>query len=375
MGFWHTGYMEFHEPTGEGTGRISPKPAIFPCPTCSAVFASDVDLHLHQFRGHAIPRPLLLLKGRQCGQSRVTLTTATRPDDWVLLNCGQVALNGEGTDLETAPHLLAQQRSGVCDVRLVNGSVVQEFQFEFALADGEDLDGVDGALDHLIATGELSRGSIDDFIMRARSYPTAAKYTGGLATYLYGVLARERVSEATPEGPVESSGAYQGKYDQAVGVLGGFDRPPAEAICGIVAFHYNQFERAMYKTKSPRIAAVSMRLHAMTSGQKWSREDLSRRPIGSLDAALSDSVLEQVIGWVSIPLDGSAHDRVADIETQLRDQRPQDALKLHLVLAEHALAARRPDDARRHAEVLRHTRLADNWYADFRDRLSRSQPQ
>ncbi|MDP9183203.1 MAG: hypothetical protein M3P04_10565, partial [Actinomycetota bacterium] len=148
-----------------------------------------------------------------------------------------------------------------------------------------------------------------------------------------------------------------------------FDRAPAEAICGIVAFHYNHFERSMTKTKSQRVADVSLRLEAMVNNKPWTVGDLSAMPHSSLDVALSDSVIEQVLQWCAIPLDGTAQTDVDGMLTSLPNQRPYDAIKLQLIAAEHLLAAGDTAAAANQAEDLRHSRLAEAWYADMRNRL------
>jgi hypothetical protein len=370
MGFWHTGYMEFHEPTGEGVGaRTEPRPPTFPCPKCGVEFTSDRDLRVHTFEGHPVRRPVLVLKGRECGRSRLTVTGETSPDDWVIRTADVVAINGEPTSVAGAVEMLSTRRSGVLDVTLANGDVAQEFQFEFTLAEASDLDGVDAALERLIDGGELSLRAIDDFIMRSKRYPTASRYLAGLANYLYGVLAREGAAEVAAPDPSHEGAGYEGKYDQAVGILGTFDRAPAEAICGIVAFHYNQFDRAMTKTKSRRVAEVSMRFQAMLRGETWSTRDLSVSPHSSLDFALSDSVIEQVLEWSSLPLDGTATVAVTEMVASIDGQRPYDAFKLHMVAAEHSLSTGDVASAVHHAERLRHGRITEGWYADFRRRL------
>lgn len=369
MGFWHTGYMEFHEPTGEGVAVYrEPRPPTFPCTACGVEFNSERDLRVHTFEGHPVHRPVLVLKGRECGRSRLTVTGETSPDDWVIRTASSVAVNGEITCVADAVDALSTQRTGVVDVTLANGDVVQHFQFEFALAEASELDGVDAALVRLIDSGELSLRAIDDFIMRSRRYPTAARYLAGLANYLYGVLARERAAESAGPSSREGGG-YEGKYDQAVGILGTFDRAPAEAICGIVAFHYNQFDRAMTKTKSQRVAEVSMRFQAMLKGESWPTDDLSVSPISSLDFALSDSVIERVLRWSAVPLDGTARVAVTEMTESISDQRPSDALKLHLIAAEHAFRSGDVTVAALHAEHLRHGRITEGWYSDFRNRL------
>jgi hypothetical protein len=204
--------------------------------------------------------------------------------------------------------------------------------------------------------------------MRSRRYPTASRYTSGLANYLYGVLAREGAVES---GILDRSHdlGYEAKYDQAVGILGSFDRAPAEAICGIVAFHYSQFDRAMTKTKSQRVAEVSLRFEATLKGEHWPSGDLSLSPHASLDFALSDSVIEQVLERSAVALDGTATDAVAELVANLGWQRPYDALKLHMIAAEHYLAVGDLTSALQHAEWLRHGRITEGWYGNFRRRV------
>ena len=369
MAFWQTGYMEFHEPAWESFGPWSePAPPTYPCPKCGLEFSSERDFRVHAFAGHATPRPLLVFRGRECGRSRLAVTTETSPAHWVMRNAQSVIVNGWPTTPSGAAAFLSSQRSGVSDVVLTNGDVSQTFQFEFSLADEEDLQGVDAALVRLIDGGELSLRAIDDFIMRSKRYPTASRYLSGLADYLYGALAREGAAES---GLVdESAGAgYQGKYDRAVGILGAFDRLPAEAICGIVAFHYNQFDRAMTKTKSRRVAEVSLRFQAMLTGAHWLDGDLSSSPHSSLDFALSDSLIDQVLEWSALPLDGSASGQVVELVEKLPSQRPYDAFKLHMIAAEHFLAAGDLTSAAQHAERLRHSRNTEAWYTAFRTRV------
>ena len=62
----------------------------------------------------------------------------------------------------------------------------------------------------------------------------------------------------------------------------------------------------MTKTKSQRVAEVSMRFQAMLKGEPWPAGDLRAVPASSLDCALSDSVIEQVLAWSATALDGTA---------------------------------------------------------------------
>jgi hypothetical protein len=370
MGFWHTGYEEFHEQTEDIGPFRQPRPPMFPCPTCGIEFSSERDLRVHTFEGHPTRRPVLVFAGRECGRSRLTVTAKTAASDWVIQDADAVWINGVASSITDATQLLSTRPSGVVDVSLANEALRHDFQFEFALADDPDLDGVDAALERLIDGGELSLRAIYDFIRRSEPYPTASKYRSGLANYLYGVLAREGAAESGSTDALREGGGYEAKYDQAVKILGTFDRAPAEAICGVVAFHYSQFDRAMTKTKSQRVAEVSMRFAAMLNAKDWSRSNLAAAPHPSLDFALSDSVIEEVLAWCALPLDGTAKSsEIAQMTVSIESQRPSDALKLHLVAAEHHLAAWNLTSAAQHAERLRHGRSTEAWYVDFRHRL------
>ncbi len=363
MGFWHTGYFEFHEPEELDVERLPPDPR-YVCVSCGTAFFSSRDLDVHRFSGHVRQRPSLILNGRELGKSRLYVTRETRADDWSFANAESVLVNGVTATPLAAATQLAAKRSGYADVIAVNGDVTQSFEFEFALTDDADLHGVDEALFHMIRGNVWGRDSIDSFIMRAKRYESASRYTSGIANYLYGVLAREELADLGGD-----PSRYQGRYDAAVRILGEFDRPPAEAISGLVAFHYNQFDRAMAKTKSGRVSDVSRRFQQLLTGNRARCTDVIDAQHAELDAALSDSTVERVLRLSAIPLDGSADDAVADALIDVREQRSYDQLKLFIVAAEHQLAAADFAAARSSADELRHARFAENWYADFRQRL------
>ncbi len=374
MGFWHTGYMEFHEQTEEGSGGFGgdPEPTAFPCATCGLEFSTVGDFRVHIFQGHAVHRPVLVFKGRECGKGRLVVTQATSVEDWVIRNTDVVTVNGKHIPLKGAAEVLCTQRSGVIEVNLLqNGDPrPMRFEFEFNLAEEDDLLLADEALDRLIDGRELSARSIDDFIMRSKGYPTSVRYVAGLANYLYGVISRERAVEIGSLDETRDGDISQRKYDQAVQILRTFDRPPAEAICGLVAFQYNQFERAMTKTKSQRIAEVSLRFQALLTGQAITLGDLSSLPHSSLDRELSDSAIERVLQWGAMPLDGSAAPEiVSELVASIGTHRSTDSLKLHLIAAEHRFATGDVVSAKRHAENLRHNRLTEDWYADLHARI------
>lgn len=372
VGFWHTGYMEFHEPTGiESVGLPAPpKPPEFPCTECGLIFSSERALRAHRFDGHATKRPALLFRGRECGRTRLMVTSPSVSADWVTSDVESIAVNGRETSPSEAAGFLASVKVGVQTVAVSNGPLERTFEFDFCLAEEDDLCLVDQALEKLISSRELSRNAIDTFIMRAGRGATARRYREGLATYLYGVLAREEVEDP---GRVDASGAplYEQRYNSAVSFLSAFDRPAAEAICGLVAFHYNQFALAVRKTNSHRVSDVAARFRFILTGGSFVTTSLADRSHGSFDQALSDSVTEDLLDVGATALDGTQSPVIIRLLPSLGELRPQDQFKVRLIAAEALLAVGDIDGASRHGEALRHSNETRAWYAGFRARLQK----
>ncbi|WP_076263829.1 hypothetical protein [Intrasporangium flavum] len=370
MGFWHTGYMEFHEPIGFGDNWMPapPRKPEFACLECGLVFSTERDQRAHRFDGHFTKRPMLMFRGRECGRTRLMVTSPSVPADWHAADVATISLNGRPTTFEAAAEHLSNAKLGVQTVAVAQGPLERTFEFDFCLAEEEDLRLVDQALEKLIASRELSLTAIDAFIMRAGRGETARRYREGLANYLYGVLAREGHD---PRVRADSSGAqlYEQRYNRAVNLLGAFDRPAAEAVCGLVALHYNQFVLAIRKTNSHRVSDVAARFSSMTAGSPFVTASLIDRTHGSFDQALSDSVTEELIAVSAMALDGSERTPLDPVLGKLNDLRPADQFKVRLIASEVLLASGDVDGARRHSEALRNHRDADAWYAGFRTRL------
>lgn len=369
MGFWHTGYMDFHEPTGMGDNWVSePKAPEFPCPDCGLVFATERDQRVHRFDGHSTRRPMLVFRGRECGRTRLVVTTPSVASDWHASDVASISVNGRQSTIEDAADFLSETKVGVQTVTVENGPLERTFEFDFCLAESEDLSLVDQALEKLIDGRVLSLSAIDAFIMRAGRGTTARRYREGLANYLYGVLVREGEDDWAQ---ADRSGEqlYEHRYNRAVDALSAFDRPAAEAICGLVALHYNQFDLAIRKTNSHRVSDVAARFSAMMGGKSFVRSSLLDRTHGSFDQALSDSVSEEMITVSAMALDGTDLDPLELVLPGLGHLRPADQFKVRLIAAEALLACGDVGGARLHGEALRNYRDTDAWYTGFRARM------
>ncbi|CAN5521603.1 hypothetical protein BH20ACT23_BH20ACT23_31200 [soil metagenome] len=371
MGFWHTGYMEFHEPTGWGDGpRAEPLPPEYPCAQCDQVFLTPDDLAVHLFDGHVTSRPILTLRGRECGRSRLSVISSTEGDDWSFRNFCRIRVNGRGVAEDDAKTILSSSSVGVVSVVLEGERADQEFEFSFTIANEADLRGVDDGLHALVRGRSLTINAIEAFFDRTATYATARRYRDGFANYFYGVLAREGSNESGLRRSQGDLPAYTARFDEAVATLGEFDRPPAEAICGLVAFHYNQFDLALRKTRSPRVSRVARRLASLLAGGAPDHPNLAPADRSSLDYVLSDTETEKVLAWSALPLDGSANESVNEIEAAINAQQPSDALKLRIIAAEHYLAVAAPEAGLRHVAAVRHSAFAERWATSYRDRLA-----
>lgn len=372
MGFWHTGYEGFHEPedTHVWIPHV-PKPPVFLCPRCERQFVSRDDLAVHEFDGHATARPVLTLHGRECGRSRLAVIAPTVETDWTIENAHTVHINGRVCDAAEARRVLASAKSGVVSLVLDAGVSGQQFEFKFDIAEGDDLAGVDEGLYELVRGKSLSFNAIDGFIRATNRFVTARSYRDSFANYFYGVLTREQSSEARAVESDADRTRYVRQFDEAVAELGRYERPPAEAISGLVAFHYNQFDLALRKTRSPRIAQVALRFARLLNGETGTATIELAQDGGSLDYVLSDNEIERVIHWTSIPLDGATRPEISEMEQALSRVEPTDGMKLRMILAEHHLIAGEPDRAETHLRALRHSGDLEEWAESYQQRRRR----
>lgn len=366
---WAGGYKEFKEETGWSSyyENLVLEPPKFPCGQCGAEFATAEDLSVHLFDGHATPRPILMLRGRECGRSRESIIRQTDPGDWKVVNATAAYVNGRKVDLDALGHVLSGKHEGVVAVRLSGERTDQDFEFSFTIADESDLCVVDQRLFELIDSQLLRIDVLDRFIRDTAGATTARLYRDGISSYLFGVLAREGSPESALRDASDGRRAYVAKYDEAVANLGLFDRTPAESICGLVSFHYNQFDLALRKTRSPRVARASRRLATLLAGNEL--DDRTAITVkGSLDDVLSDIETDRVLQWCCIPLDGSAQEEIEALEAAVGAVEPTDQTKLRLIAAEHHLHRLELDRARQHVSALRHERALDKWVASVHER-------
>jgi hypothetical protein len=286
----------------------------------------------------------------------MTITAATVAHDWVAVDCDRARLNGTPIDSDGLAAALAELRTDVAVVELEGAASVEPVEIEFAIADPSDLREVDDRLLELIRGQQLTMGAIQSFITSTESARTASRYRDGVAIYLYGVLAREE----SPDSGLQRH-EYRGRFDEAAQLLNSFDRPAADAICGLVAFHFNQFDQALDRTRSPRVAWAASRHADLLAGVIVGDEPGPPPERAGLDFVLSDAHLEQVLSWTTRPLGGTASTIIDEMEASLATLEPFDQLKVRVLCAEHARRLGLIDRGLAHANELRHNPATTDW--------------
>lgn len=343
MGFWHTGYAEFHEPSGlEGYVYSPPPPVRYVCEHCSASFAELEGLRRHRFEQHPVRQPALWLRGRAAGALPQLLMTPLQPADVVVEDATRCLLNGSPVPLAALGTRLAAMNREFVELQLENAGATTRCVLDFRIADEDHLAGVEAAFlrvarDHVLSIGALSR-----FIHDCREFPSAMPYCDGICHYLYGVMAKER----SPESGLKQS-QYVERYLRASDELSGFDRPLARSVRALVAFHFNQFDDAELLAPEGALRHAAGAFAGLLQGLPWHFDAaFSPAPGSAVEDLLTDQDTLQILADASHGL-VELKERADDLLLHLRRAAAGgfDQMKRTL-LASEALAAR--DDAAAH---------------------------
>ena len=253
MGFWHTGYIEFHESTGLDTLYAhKPVPPVFTCSQCLATFDSVEELSKHRFETHPAKRPTLLLRGQEVGGARFRVTAAVDPSDVQVHHATTAHVNGSPVAIRRIGRFLASHSHGTVVLQLANSDAAANFELSVEIADPADVRGVDRSLIAMAGFRRLDHQAIEDFIARTRPFTSVAGYVDGICEYLFGVMAKEQSSESHL--PLS---AYKEKFNRAAYLLRDYQSPVADLVRAIVAFHFNQFETAARLAGTSRLGGVA----------------------------------------------------------------------------------------------------------------------
>ena len=133
MGFWHTGYIDFHQPSGLDPPFV-PLPLTYQCSICQGVFSTLELYEKHRFEAHPRTRPLLLVRGMEVGDSEFVLTTPLSATDIAVVGACKATLNGFDIVPEGLGRALEQLSHGSAHIQLENEGLRSSFRLRIEVA-------------------------------------------------------------------------------------------------------------------------------------------------------------------------------------------------------------------------------------------------
>lgn len=334
MGFWHTGYFEFHEATGlEDVYR--PEKTVYRCQHCASQFDEVEDLRRHRFEAHPYVRPVFFVRGVELGTTPFRITRLATAADFVFDRSTSANLNGKPVPVSALPRLLAKVKSDKVKVELVNEGASAVFELNFHIAEEDDLASVEAAFMKLAKNGALTIASVDGFIEECRAFETADAYYDGICQYLYGVLAKERSPDSSL--PYEE---YRTRFNRAAHELLDYDRPIARIVRGLVAFHFNHFADAAVIAPAGRLRTAAAKFSSLLNGKGWGSVGFTVSSKRSApEDLLTDHETLRILRWTASSLTVLSAESVEIAALAKRDVPEFDRAKLGVLLAEATAAA------------------------------------
>lgn len=368
MGFWHTGYGEFHEPTGFGDWTGPDLTMRFDCERCSASFDSLEALRKHRFEAHPLRQPRAIFQGFELGAQTVKIRSAFESQDFEFALAQEVRVNGRTMPLTGVAAHLASLNDQFVNLDLIGVGVTVSHKLDIRIARDEDLKEVEAGLLRMAGMGRLNVDAIQALIENCDAFKSANDYVQGVTRYLYGVLAKER----SPSSNLQFND-YLKYFNEAEKTLAGFERPVARLIRALVAFHFNRFAdaRRLAPTKRLRTAAGAFEtLLAAKQGSAGSfGAPFSSKTDSAIEALLTDIHSESILAWLASGRDGMA---VASENLEAALEHPwadYDKLKIKLMLAESSLLSNEDKRARHIARELIGLPETEIWAESLLDRL------
>lgn len=366
MGFWHTGYIEFHEP--QGLGRVFPASRIrYRCQSCVEVFETLSELQQHRFEKHPMRRPTLFIRGVEIGNTSHRIVREMNSEDFVVEHSTKAEINDEKIELSRFGARLSKFRNDRVRVRLSQENVVATFDLNFEIAEETDLLGVEQAFLDFARNKRLDTPAIDSFISAIRSFSTSKRYSDGICQYLYGVLAKERAPSSSL-----AYEKYEEKFNQAVVALDDYETPLSKLICALIAFHFNHFKDAFGLLPTGRLALTSKCFDDWITRSNLEMETGASIVQGVMyEDLLSDSETRDILRWVAAS-PSNLNNTIEEIQAKKKDSSEYDRVKLLILLAEYSARLGEYTMARAAARELMNQPTMTDWAERILRRLPKA---
>jgi hypothetical protein len=365
MGFWHTGYMEFKEPTGLAWEFV-PRPILYTCAICGGQWDDPDNLLRHRFEVHAAPRPVLIVRGQELGATPYRITREASASDFIAHHATGATVNGEPVQPIRLGQVLAGRAQDRVKVELANDTAKAAFEILYSVSTPEDCEGVEQCFTAMVKLNRLDPRAVEGLIANASPFKTARTYLDGVCAYLFGVLARERFPALQL-----SFDSYREKFELASATLVDFERPLARLIRSLVSFHLNHFQEVMAGAATGPLHLAARRLHSLlSSGAEPPAVASLSSDSGYPEDTLTDFQTARIIRW-TVADAGALHREVERMkEFLLADGVDYDRLKVRVILAEQL--ARQGDlaGARGIARTMRNNPATGAWAESLMARTS-----
>ncbi len=233
-----------------GTERVK-KPAgpptpSFACPFCGAHWAQARELQAHIAVTHFVARPILIIDGVEPARSTIL---RKRPIKISVLNSSQAELKmGSTPAIILTPEELVRQvallKQAEVSISLANAAlpgttpVITPYSLSFRIVAPATMRGVEMAFTEQLASGELTRALVGQFLQDRRCLGDGRDYAARLAEFALGILLKERPAGEALTLPFA---AYRECYGAALEALAEFDRPLARLVTSVIRFAINDF--------------------------------------------------------------------------------------------------------------------------------------
>ena len=369
MGFWQTGYLEFHEPVG--LENFVPTPLVYTCKYCEETFTCPDELQTHRFENHKLRRPTIFIWNKEVGTSPLKITRPIVKGDIHISNCDHAWLNGMSISPSDIEDELVAKETDTVTVKLSCKGISSEFSLEFEIANEKDMEGVARCFFNMAKEGHLGIDSVEDFIDAAQAFPTASTYLDGICHYLYGVLAKER----SPDSSLQYED-YREKFNLAENSLKDFNHYLGQVVVAIIRFHFNRFgesiDSAAKSRVGPRICIASKRFERWMSGDiAGANELLSRTLDTGIEELLTDIQTEELVRLCMSDVKTIAS-RMFDSPSLISGEyiSELDRTKLWVMKAEIYADLRETEKAKNYARKLRNNPTFGLWAESLLERLT-----
>ena len=356
MGFWHTGYGEFHEPVGLGE-LPEPQPIIFKCGECEVDFHSRDELYRHRFENHPQKRPIIVIQGIHLSSAPLKIRKPIIPSDVILNGVTSCFLNAKKVEPQSLGVIISKEKSKYFTIELINSDIKSSFKIDVDIASEEDLSGIETAFLRMARSENLSIHTISSFADECRNFESAKDYYDGICLYLFGVLAKEQHPDSAL-----TRDKYIEYYNRAGNQLNGFNRVLASNIRALISFNFNQFSEAQQLAPPGRLNEAASAFCGALDGLPWHYSTaFSAVSANATEDLLTDRDTLIVLQSASLGVN-QIKENVQDLNILLkRVVGSFDRVKLEIILAEGYYAKKCKREARQIARKLRSIESTQAW--------------